>query len=172
MVIQDFQFHVDSFRLHVGPPLRTVGITQPSAWQRGLLVRRQRRRSCRGSSALFVSVFLYYSRPLTASSDTSVAVSFIPAFGIRNEFKGGPPRDSGVPSYFLQMMAHLAVEAEQCDDREKAIGLFVDSDNARAVGAWQKVGFTEFPPHEVSGTKTYLRLMVPIAELLRRLQSS
>jgi hypothetical protein len=38
MVIQDFEFHLDSFRLHVGPPLHTAGVRHLQRGRGGFLI--------------------------------------------------------------------------------------------------------------------------------------
>ncbi len=93
-------------------------------------------------------------------------VNTIPFIGIKKQFQGEPRGDP--PKYFTQIMAHLAFEAGMHADRLSVIGLVVRPDNDRAIKAYMRVGFTEFPPslkNKETGAIDYIRLIANIESL-------
>jgi GNAT superfamily N-acetyltransferase len=77
-------------------------------------------------------------------------INTIPFVGIQWAFQG-QPRGESETKFFVQIMGHLALEARKHTDRFPLLGLFVRPENQRAIAAYRKIGFEEFPPPYTDG---------------------
>jgi GNAT superfamily N-acetyltransferase len=72
-----------------------------------------------------------------------VSLSIIPAVAIQKQYWGKPdgPREG---RYSSQVLDHLIAEATDRTDTQPLLGLFVHTDNHRAIKLYERAGFTTF----------------------------
>jgi GNAT superfamily N-acetyltransferase len=77
-------------------------------------------------------------------TDERVPINIIPAVALARQFHGKPAGDPG-GRYSTQLLDHLIAQARKHTDRHPLLGLFVHPDNAKAIRAYRRVGFVDFP---------------------------
>ncbi len=73
-----------------------------------------------------------------------VPISLIPAVGISQRFQGGPQGAESAEKYSTKIMNHLVFEARKHTERQPFLGLYVHTQNEKAIRLYRRMRFRDF----------------------------